>query len=97
MLVGTLTAILMFVAGIAGFVAAKGFVSRRLRFVDAIRSPLAPVVAAGGAFLLAWPVAALLPLVTTVTAAIFSAGVGFGTASGVRAVASAEGSSRYLP
>lgn len=97
MLVGTLTAILMFVAGIAGFVAAKGFVSRRLRFVDAIKSPLAPILAAGGAFLVAWPIAALVPLVTTVTALIFSAGVGFGTVSGVRAVSASEGSTRYLP
>ncbi len=96
-MIGTLTAVLMLVAGAAGYIASRGFVQRRLRFVDAIRSPLAPIVAAAGAFLVAWPIAALVPLVTTVTAMIFAGGVGFGTISGARAVAQAEGRSRYLP
>ena len=37
-------------SGILAFGFARGFVRRRLRFVDAIRSPVAPVLAAVGAF-----------------------------------------------
>ena len=37
---------------IIGFMQAKDFVSRRLRYVDAARSPLAPLVAGVGAKLL---------------------------------------------
>ena len=40
-------------SGILAFGFARGFVRRRLRFVDAVRSPVAPVLAA---------VRALLPL-----------------------------------
>ena len=32
-------------AGIVGFGIARGFVRRRLRFVDAVRSPVAPLIA----------------------------------------------------
>ena len=32
-------------AGIAGFILARSFVRRRLRFVDAVQSPFAPFVA----------------------------------------------------
>src|SRR5213594_782096 len=48
-----------------GFVATRNFVRRRLRFVDAVRSPAAPLVAgiAGGlaASVVALPLGALLP------------------------------------
>ena len=68
-----------------GFVVAKTFVRRRLRFVDAVYAPLAPltvgVVAAG----LAWPFA-ILPIITVTMAVIFGIGAGMGTASGVRAL-----------
>jgi len=77
---------LAFAAGVFAFGFARGFVRRRLRFVDAIKSPLAPVVAGLGGALLASPVAAILPLVTGFTAAVFGAGIGLGTASGVKAL-----------
>ena len=77
---------LAFAAGVFAFGFARGFVRRRLRFVDAIKSPLAPILAGVGAALVASPVAALLPLVTGFTAAIFGAGIGLGTASGVKAL-----------
>ena len=72
-------------AAIGGFVLARRFVQQRLRFVDGIRSPVAPFVAGLVAGLIAWP-AALLPIVTTATAAIFGIGAGLGTASGIKAL-----------
>ncbi|HXG44440.1 MAG TPA: hypothetical protein VNJ71_06725 [Gemmatimonadales bacterium] len=86
---GWITAGLIVVAGFAGFVLARGFVRRRLRFVDAIYSPAAPWVAGALAALVAWPVS-LLPLITTTTTAVFGIGAGFGTASGVKALRSGE-------
>lgn len=72
-------------AGIGGYIMARNFVRRRLRFVDAVRSPLAPVIAGTAAALLAWPVA-ILPVVTTMTAVVLGIGTGIGTASGVKAL-----------
>src|SRR2546422_6526633 len=71
-----------------GFVATRSFVRRRLRFVDAVRSPAAPLVAgiAGGlaASVVALPLGVLLP-VGVWTAAAFGVGVAGGVASGRRA------------
>jgi len=70
-----------------GFVATRNFVRRRLRFVDAVRKPAAPLVAglAAGlaASVVALPLGVLLP-VTVWTAAAFGAGVAGGVASGRR-------------
>lgn len=77
----------MIVAAVAmvGFVIAKTFVRRRLRFVDAIYSPLAPLTVGVLMAVLAWPLA-ILPIITGTTAVIFGIGAGMGTASGVRAL-----------
>jgi CHASE2 domain-containing sensor protein len=72
-------------AGLAGYLLARGFVHRRLRFVDAAQSPLAPVVAGALAALAAWPLA-LLPMVTLATTIVFGVGTALGTASGARLV-----------
>jgi hypothetical protein len=76
-------------SGILAFGFARGFVRRRLRFVDAIRSPVAPVLAAVGAAILVMPLT-MLPLigmvVTGVTAAVVGLGAGLGTRSGVKAL-----------
>ena len=72
-------------ATLFGVLVARDFVRRRLRFVDAVRSPAAPWLAGLGAALIAWPVAAL-PLVTTATTTLFGIGAGLGTASGVKAL-----------
>jgi hypothetical protein len=72
-------------AAIGGFLIARRFVRQRLRFVDGIHSPIAPFVAGLVAAVIALPVA-LLPIVTTATAAIFGVGAGLGTASGVKAL-----------
>ena len=60
------------------------FVHRRLRFVDAVQSPLAPFVAGSLAALAAWPLA--LSPVTLGTTMVFGIGTGLGTASGARLV-----------
>lgn len=68
-----------------GFVLARNFVRQRLRFVDGVRSPVAPWIAGIGAALIALP-AALLPLVTIATTTLFGVAAGLGTASGVKAL-----------
>lgn len=82
-------------AGLTGFNLARSFVRRRLRFVDAIHSPIAPFVAGVVAAALAWP-AVLLPLVTLSTAIVFGIGTALGTASGARALRHQEGNTRRL-
>ena len=70
-------------AGLFGYIAARRFVRGRLRFVDAVYSPLAPILAGGLAAMVAWP-ASILPLITAMAPALFGIGVGMGTANGVR-------------
>jgi hypothetical protein len=82
-------------AGVIGFILARNFVRHRLRFVDAVQSPFAPLVAGGAAALLAWP-AVLLPLVTLTTTIVFGIGTGLGTASGVRALKHGDRTQRRL-
>jgi len=76
-------------AGLAGYLLARRFVSRRLRFVDAVQSRLAPPVAALTATLLMWPLT-MLPVITLMTAIVFGIGTGLGTASGARRVRRAD-------
>jgi len=64
------------------YVWTKGFVRRRLRFVDAVQRPLAPVVAGVVAAALAVPIAGLLPVVTAASGVLIGAGVGAGVANG---------------
>ena len=68
---------------------ARGFVRRRLRFVDSIRSPVAPILAACLAALVAWPFT-ILPLITGLAAALVGIGAGLGTASGIKALRSGD-------
>lgn len=82
---GLLSLALTAAAVVFGFVLARNFVRRRLRFVDKIRSPAAPWLAGLGVALVAWPAAAL-PLITTMTTTLFGVAAGFGTASGVKAL-----------
>lgn len=72
-------------AGLAGYFLARNFVRSRLRFVDAIHSGWAPLVAGVLAFAFAWPLA-LLPLLSVAPAILFGIGTGLGTASGARIV-----------
>ncbi len=65
----------------AGFVFTRGFVRRRLRYVDAIQKPAAPWIAGAVATVIALPVTAL-PVITLGTAIAFGVGVAGGVASG---------------
>jgi hypothetical protein len=80
-----ISAAITVVAGLAGFFLTRGFVARRLRFIDAIYNPAAPFIIAALAMLVAWPVSAL-PLVTATASALFGIGAGLGTVSGVKAL-----------
>ncbi|HEX6668604.1 MAG TPA: hypothetical protein VF061_03535 [Gemmatimonadales bacterium] len=82
-------------AGFAGYLLARRFMSRRLRFVDAVQSRFAPLVAAVAAAVAISPLTAL-PLVTLTTAMVFGIGAGIGTASGARLVRRADMELRRL-
>jgi uncharacterized membrane protein len=92
-MVGTLLALTAFAifasAAVGSYLVARNFVQRRLRFVDAVRKPSAPLLAGGAAFLIALPFT-LLPLVWIPTAVVFGLGTAFGTAAGVRALNRAD-------
>jgi len=66
---------------VGGFVIARDFVRRRLRFVDAIQKPSAPFIAGVAVAAVALPIA-LLPVVTVGTAVALGVGVAGGVASG---------------
>lgn len=74
---------------VAGFMVARSFVRQRLRFVDGVRSPFAPLVAGVAVALITWPLA-ILPVITTGLCAVLGIGAGFGTRSGVRALKSGD-------
>jgi hypothetical protein len=82
-------------AGVGGYLLARRLVSRRLRFVDAVQSRFAPLVAALLGAVAIWPLTAL-PLVTIATAIVFGLGTGIGTASGARLVRRADVELRRL-
>lgn len=83
-------------AGVVGYFLARNFVRGRLRFVDAIYSPFAPIVAGAVAAILASPLA-LLPLLKAGTAIVFGIGVGLGTATGARLLRRSDGQHRLTP
>jgi hypothetical protein len=78
-----------------GYLLARNFVLRRLRFVDAVQSPFMPLVAGVLGALAFWPLS-LLPLVSLTTAILFGIGTALGTASGARAIRHQEGEYRRL-
>lgn len=80
---------LVVAAALFGFAVARRYVRTRLRFVDSVRSPLAPWIAGLIMAVVASPLA-LLPLVTGVTTTLFGVGAGLGTASGVKALKRGE-------
>ena len=81
--------LLAVVAGFAGYLIARNFVRNRLRFVDAVQSRWAPLVAGTLAFAFTWPLS-LLPLVTLSPAVLFGVGTGLGTAAGARIIRRTE-------
>lgn len=69
-----------------GYIRSRTFVARRLRFVDAVQAPAAPLVAGAAALVLATPVVWALPVVGGGTALLFGVAVGAGTRAGVREI-----------
>lgn len=86
---GLVAIAIMVVGGVMAFGFARGFVRRRLRFVDAARSPLTPFVAGGIGLLIAAPFT-LLPLISGATVAVVGLGAGLGAKSGVTALRRGE-------
>jgi membrane associated rhomboid family serine protease len=73
-------------ASVFGYLKSRQFVRRRLRFVDAVQNPVAPLFAGGVAWLVAIPVASFLPVITAISAVVFGVGVGAGVLHGARDV-----------
>ena len=71
-------------AGVAGYVTSKDFTQKKLRFVDAVHKPSAPVVAGVVAAVVAAPVVWILPIVGGGTALLLGAGVALGVKSAQR-------------
>jgi hypothetical protein len=67
---------------VLGYSRARAFVSERLRYVDAVNHPLAPLMAGAGAFFVGALVAAFLPIVGIGTALTFGLAVGLGVSAG---------------
>ncbi|HYR10727.1 MAG TPA: hypothetical protein VEQ60_23315 [Longimicrobium sp.] len=65
-----------------GYLQTRGFVRRRLAYVDAVHNGIAPVIAGAAAFAVALPIVAALPFIGGGTALLFGTGVGFGVSAG---------------
>lgn len=83
---GFITTIATVAAGAVGYVQSRGFVSKRLRYVDQAQSPIAPVVAGVAGVAVAAPIALILPFVTAGTAIVFGLAVAFGTRAGAKRI-----------
>lgn len=70
-------------AGMAAYSASRAFVTSRLRFVDAVNRPFAPMLAGIATAIIAMPVVALLPIVGPGTALTLGLAVWAGVKSGV--------------
>ena len=84
----------LFVASLLfGYTTARRFVRARLRYVDAIRSLRAPILAGLGAAVVAMLPFALIPLpfFTAGTAALFGLSVGAGVRAGAKDISRATG------
>jgi protein-S-isoprenylcysteine O-methyltransferase Ste14 len=68
-------------AFVLGYTRSRRFVVERLRYVDAVQHPLAPLVAATAAALLGSVAVSLLPIVGVGTALAFGISVGLGVAA----------------
>ncbi|MDB4949675.1 MAG: hypothetical protein JWM27_2324 [Gemmatimonadetes bacterium] len=67
-----------------GYTSTRGFVRRKLRFVEAVQKAGVPILAGIAATVAAAPVVGILPFVGAGVAIVFGASVGVGVASGVR-------------
>ncbi len=67
-----------------GFSQSRRFVHTRLRFVDAVQTAKAPIIAGVVAGVIALPIVSIVPLVGVGTAILFGLAVGAGVAAGAR-------------
>jgi hypothetical protein len=67
-----------------GYITARRYVRDRLKFVDAVQTLKAPVIAGLVAWAIAAPLTWIIPLVGMGTAVLFGAGVAFGVRAGAR-------------
>ncbi len=65
-----------------GYLQARGFVRRRLRYVEGVHSLRAPLIAGFAALCVATPIVWVLPIVGAGTAVLFGIGVGAGVSAG---------------
>ena len=65
-----------------GYLQSRGFVRRKLAYVDAVHTGIAPVIAGAAAFAVALPIVGILPFIGGGTALLFGTGVGFGVSAG---------------
>jgi hypothetical protein len=76
--------LVVLVISLSAFTLSRSYVRRRLQFVDAVQSPVAPFVAGGLALALATPFAWLLPGIGAGSALLFGTAVGLGVSRGAR-------------
>ena len=69
---------------VVGYWQARQFTQNKLRYVDAVHKALVPIGVGLAAFIVATPVAWLVPLVGVGTAMLFGGGVAMGVAAGAR-------------
>jgi sorbitol-specific phosphotransferase system component IIBC len=81
-----LSILVSFAAALLAYAQSRSFVTRRLRYVDAVQTPLAPFVAGIVVAVVLLPIVALLPLVGVGTAVSVGFAVGAGVAAGARDV-----------
>ncbi|MBA3671450.1 MAG: hypothetical protein H0W68_05440 [Gemmatimonadaceae bacterium] len=73
-------------AAMLAYTLSRNFVTRRLRYVDAVQSALAPWAAGLAAATISLPLVAILPIVGIGTALSIGVAVGAGVANGARQV-----------
>lgn len=71
-------------AVIIGFQKTRSFVKRRLRYVEAVQKPTAPVLSGAAAAVVAAPIVALVPLIGPPVAIALGIAVGAGTHAGAK-------------
>jgi hypothetical protein len=74
------------VLAILAYAQARSFVTRRLRYVDAVQSAFAPIIAGVAVAVICLPIVAFLPLLGAGTALSLGLAVGTGVAAGAREV-----------
>jgi hypothetical protein len=86
MFVTLLGILITFLVTLAGFVVSQRFVENRLRYVDAVQRPYAPLLAGVIAGVVAIPIVGILPIIGIGTAILFGVSVFAGVASGAREI-----------